>query len=144
LENAINHIQLILKDKSGEIKTVLKAQNAFINGNKSHFTNIIINLLDNAVKYCNKRPKLELETYNDEGDFVIKVKDNGIGMTPAVQKRYSTNFTERPLEIYTTSKGTVWDLPMSRKLWIYTKVRSTWIARMILGLLLLYVSQMNN
>lgn len=92
LENAINHIQLILKDKSGEIKTILKAQNAFINGNKSHLTNIIINLLDNAVKYCNKRPKLELETYNDEGDFVIKVKDNGIGMTPAVQKKIFDKF----------------------------------------------------
>jgi two-component system phosphate regulon sensor histidine kinase PhoR len=92
LEDAINHIQLILKDKSGEIKTVLKAQNAFIIGNKSHLTNIIINLLDNAVKYCNKRPKLELETYNDEGDFVIKVKDNGIGMTPAVQKKIFDKF----------------------------------------------------
>ena len=92
LEDAINHIQLILKDKSGEIKTVLKAQNAFIIGNKSHLTNIIINLLDNAVKYCNKRPKLELETYNDEGDFVIKVKDNGIGMTPAVKKKIFDKF----------------------------------------------------
>jgi two-component system phosphate regulon sensor histidine kinase PhoR len=92
LEDAISHIQLILKDKSGEIKTLLRAENAFINGNKSHFTNIIINLLDNAVKYCNKRPKLELETYNEEGDLIIKVRDNGIGMTPAVQKKIFDKF----------------------------------------------------
>lgn len=92
VEDAISHIALILKDKSGEINTLLRAQNTFIKGNKSHLTNIFVNLLDNAVKYCNQKPRVELETYNEDGDFILKVKDNGIGMTPAVQKKIFDKF----------------------------------------------------
>ena len=48
INDAISHIRLILKDKSGSLKTNLNANYAKLNGNKSHLTNVIVNLLDNA------------------------------------------------------------------------------------------------
>lgn len=92
ITDATNHIQLILKDKSGSLNANLRADNTFINGDKSHLTSVIVNLLDNAVKYCDKLPKVEIETYNEDVDFVIKIKDNGIGMTPIEQKKIFDKF----------------------------------------------------
>ena len=92
INDAINHIKLILKDKSGSLKTNLKANYAKLNGNKSHLTNVIVNLLDNAVKYCDKLPLVEIATYNDNTNFVIEIKDNGIGMTPIEQKKIFDKF----------------------------------------------------
>ena len=92
IEDAIGHITLILKNKSGVLKTSLMAKNFLINGNKNHLTNIIINLLDNAVKYCDKKPKIEIKTYNEENNFKFKIVDNGIGMKPTIQKKIFDKF----------------------------------------------------
>jgi two-component system phosphate regulon sensor histidine kinase PhoR len=92
IQGAISHIQLILKDKSGVLNARLKAENCTVLGNKNHLTNIVVNLLDNAVKYSDKSPKVEIETLNEDNEFILKVKDNGIGMTPAVQKKVFDKF----------------------------------------------------
>ena len=89
---ATNHVQLLLKDKGGILNTNLNASNYAINGNKDHITNIIINLMDNAIKYCDKKPNIKIETYNQKNDLVFTVSDNGIGMTPNVQKKIFDKF----------------------------------------------------
>ena len=89
---ATNHVQLLLKDKGGILNTNLNASNYFINGNKDHITNIIINLMDNAIKYCDKKPNIKIETYNQKNDLVFTVSDNGIGMTANVQKKIFDKF----------------------------------------------------
>ena len=89
---ATNHVQLLLKDKGGILNTNLNASNYVINGNKDHITNIIINLMDNAIKYCDKKPNIKIETYNQKNDLIFTVSDNGIGMTPNVQKKIFEKF----------------------------------------------------
>ena len=89
---ATNHVQLLLKDKGGILNTNLNASNYLINGNKDHITNIIINLMDNAIKYCDKKPNIKIETYNQKNDLIFTVSDNGIGMTPNVQKKIFDKF----------------------------------------------------
>tara|TARA_B100000927_G_scaffold106669_1_gene86299 strand:+ start:3601 stop:5187 length:1587 start_codon:yes stop_codon:yes gene_type:complete len=89
---ATNHVQLLLKDKGGILNTNLDASNYVINGNKDHITNIIINLMDNAIKYCDKKPNIKIETYNQKNDLIFTVSDNGIGMTPNVQKKIFDKF----------------------------------------------------
>ena len=90
--DAVSHIQLILKDKSGDLKMHLNAKQTLISGNKSHLTNVVINLLDNAVKYCDQIPKVMVDTFNEDNGFIIKIKDNGIGMTSVEQKRIFDKF----------------------------------------------------
>ena len=89
---ATNHVQLLLKDKGGILNTNLNASNYTIYGNKDHITNIIINLMDNAIKYCDKKPNIKIETYNQKNDLVFILSDNGIGMTPNVQKKIFDKF----------------------------------------------------
>ena len=90
--DAVSHIQLILKDKSGDLKMHLNAEQTLISGNKSHLTNVVVNLLDNAVKYCDQIPKVMVDTFNEDNSFIIKIKDNGIGMTSVEQKRIFDKF----------------------------------------------------
>ena len=89
---AISHVQLILKDKSGTLQTQLNASKHYINGNRNHLTNIIINLMDNSLKYCDKKPNVNIETHNEQNNLILKISDNGIGMTQNVQKRIFDKF----------------------------------------------------
>lgn len=92
IKDAISHIELILKDKSGTLTKKLTATEDRILGNKSHLTNITVNLLDNALKYCDSAPKIIVETFNDDGSIVLKVTDNGLGMSPVIQKKIFDKF----------------------------------------------------
>ena len=51
IEEAITHVELLVRDKGGYIKMNLKAGFTEILGNQFHLTNIIVNMLDNAIKY---------------------------------------------------------------------------------------------
>lgn len=92
LEEAISHIDLLLKDKSGILSKNFSAVEKNISGNKSHLTNITINLLDNALKYCDKQPEISIETSNSDHNLIVTIKDNGFGMSPSVQKKIFDKF----------------------------------------------------
>lgn len=92
INDAISHIELILNDKSGSLIKKFKATDVEVLGNKSHLTNITVNLLDNALKYCESTPEIIVETFNEDDDFVFKVSDNGLGMSPVVQKKIFDKF----------------------------------------------------
>ena len=92
INDAISHIELILNDKSGSLTKKFKATDVEVLGNKSHLTNITVNLLDNALKYCESTPKIIVETFNEDDDFILKVSDNGLGMSPVVQKKIFDKF----------------------------------------------------
>ena len=92
IEESIGHIQLILANKSGTLSKKYNANNTVVFGNKSHLTNIIVNLLDNALKYCESNPKIIIETTNNDNYFILSIKDNGIGMNPSTQKKIFEKF----------------------------------------------------
>ena len=60
--------------------------------NDTHFTNVIVNILDNAIKYSVENPVIEISTENVKDVIIIKIKDNGIGMTKIAQKRIFEKF----------------------------------------------------
>jgi two-component system, OmpR family, phosphate regulon sensor histidine kinase PhoR len=92
IEMAVEHVQLILEDKQGKITTNLKAIRTDCLVNDVHFTNVIVNILDNAIKYSVDKPKIEITTENIKDILIIKIKDNGIGMSKAAQKRIFEQF----------------------------------------------------
>ena len=92
IEEAISHIQLILADKNGKVNKQLNAKEFIVFGNKNHLTNIIVNLLDNALKYCEEKPEIFIKTFTNENQFVIEITDNGIGMNPSTQKKVFDKF----------------------------------------------------
>ncbi len=86
IEEAIDHISLLVSDKKGTITTHFKAISTEVLGNQFHLTNVIINMLENAIKYSERKPKIDVFTENTNKYFIFKIKDEGIGMSKNAQK----------------------------------------------------------
>ena len=86
IEDAIEHVKLIVESKKGSIDLSLKALDSKISGNINHLENIIINILDNAVKYSKENPKIVVSSTNINKDIRLCFEDNGIGMDKNTQK----------------------------------------------------------
>lgn len=92
VEDSVNHIQLIVEDRNGYVEMHLNATESSILANESHLTNVIVNVLDNAVKYSPDEPKIDVTT-ETLGNFIfLKVKDQGDGMSKAAQRRIFEKF----------------------------------------------------
>ena len=92
ITSAINNIQLPLNEKNGVLETRFNATNDLILADDVHFTNIINNLLDNAVKYSKENLKIKLTTSNFNAHIRIKIEDNGIGMNKETLNRVFEKF----------------------------------------------------
>jgi len=67
-------------EKGGHIELVLEAKQFKVNVDPVHLSNVVYNLMDNAVKYCNKEPEITIRTSSDKKWFVLEIIDNGIGI----------------------------------------------------------------
>jgi two-component system phosphate regulon sensor histidine kinase PhoR len=92
IEDAMSHIELIVEDRKGYIKTHLEASDAMVMANDTHFTNVLVNVLDNAIKYTEGEPKVDVYTETVKNNIIIKIKDQGQGMSKSVQKRIFEKF----------------------------------------------------
>ncbi|WP_346882087.1 HAMP domain-containing sensor histidine kinase [uncultured Algibacter sp.] len=92
VEDAIAHVQLLVEDRQGYIKTFLEANQSSILANETHFTNVIVNILDNAMKYSPGKPKIEVYTEVVGTYIILKIKDYGSGMSKAAAKRVFEKF----------------------------------------------------
>ncbi|MGB5944158.1 MAG: HAMP domain-containing sensor histidine kinase [Leeuwenhoekiella sp.] len=92
VEDAIAHIGLIIEDRGGYVKTHYGALKSSVLANDLHFTNVIVNILDNAIKYSSDVPKIDIYTENIKNFILIKISDQGDGMTKGVQKKIFQKF----------------------------------------------------
>ncbi|HFA52084.1 MAG TPA: HAMP domain-containing histidine kinase [Bacteroidetes bacterium] len=74
-----------VKNKNGLLRSSLRAPRFEIKTDGTHFKNLLQNLLDNALKYSNGAPEIEVATDSNAAYFILSVKDNGIGIPPADQ-----------------------------------------------------------
>jgi two-component system phosphate regulon sensor histidine kinase PhoR len=86
LQSVIKSFELRLKENQVKIHVDLDAKKPQIIADKSHIGNVFYNLLDNALKYSDGKPKVELKTWNDKHGIFVRVKDNGIGIDLHHQK----------------------------------------------------------
>ncbi len=92
IEKAVQNVKPILETKKGSIHYEFSATQSTIAADSLHLTNILYNLLDNAVKYCDKIPQLHIRTFNENNGIVIALTDNGIGIDKKSQKHIFEKF----------------------------------------------------
>ncbi|UAM98951.1 HAMP domain-containing histidine kinase [Polaribacter litorisediminis] len=103
IEDAITHVSLLVNDKKGTIEKHFHAITTEISGNEFHLTNVVVNILENAIKYSVAPPKINVYTESMNKFFIIKIKDEGIGMSKSVQKSVFDKF-------YREQKGNIHDV----------------------------------
>jgi two-component system phosphate regulon sensor histidine kinase PhoR len=92
IEDAMEHVNLIIEDRGGKITPHFNAKRSSVLLNDMHFTNVIVNILDNAIKYSPDKPVITIHTENVKDFVIIKIKDQGTGMSKAAQKRIFEKF----------------------------------------------------
>ena len=92
IASTIDNIHLQIEKRGGEIKSSLRADNCLACVDEMHFSNVILNLLDNANKYTEHSPEIKVVTENIGSGIIIKITDNGIGMSTETQTRIFDKF----------------------------------------------------
>ena len=92
IERTVETIELQVQQKHGKIRMQLNAPEDTITADSEHITNLVHNLLDNAIKYSPEFPDITVSTLNRDGGIVLAVEDRGIGMSKHVQSKIFERF----------------------------------------------------
>ncbi|MEO7531514.1 MAG: HAMP domain-containing sensor histidine kinase [Sediminibacterium sp.] len=92
IQGTLDNYQLQLHDKDSDIQLLLNAKNDLISADEVHFSSLISNLIDNAIKYSNDKLKIVVSTHSTKKYVVIRIEDNGIGMSKESVKRIFEKF----------------------------------------------------
>jgi two-component system phosphate regulon sensor histidine kinase PhoR len=94
IQDVADNFILRLQEKGGTLELNLDAANDLIKADEVHFSNLVNNLMDNAVKYSkeNVPPRICLTTSSNEKYFTFRLEDNGIGMNRETVKRIFEKF----------------------------------------------------
>ena len=87
IADVIKNIAIQVEIRDGSISTSFQARNSYLKIDKMHLSNVIYNLLDNANKYSPRKPHILISTSDTEEGILIRVKDNGIGISKVNQKK---------------------------------------------------------
>ena len=96
IENVLKSFYLQVEKQRGTIEKNLDATNPQVEVDEVHFTNIMFNLLDNAVKYSTEQPVVRVETRDYRQGIQVAVEDNGIGIRKKDQKKIFDQFYRVP------------------------------------------------
>ncbi len=103
IQDSVRHSAMALQERKGVITLELGATMDEVEADKLHLTNVFNNLLDNAIKYCQVVPDINIRTMHVHGGIVVEVEDNGIGIGHDSQKHVFQKF-------YRVSTGNVHDV----------------------------------
>ena len=92
----VDSMSLKLQKCNAATALQLNAENAIIKADELHFSNVIYNLIDNAIKYSTGSPDITISTLNKDGRVIIKVADKGVGMSRDQQTKIFEQFYRIP------------------------------------------------
>jgi signal transduction histidine kinase len=93
LANTVVRNMLIqIKNKNGQIVKYLDATNSMAEVDEVHFTNVMFNLMDNAIKYSAGRPDIVVSTSDTPDGLSVSIQDKGVGIGKTDQKRIFDQF----------------------------------------------------
>lgn len=96
IHEAVQNSSVQLQERNGKITLLLEATEKIISADRLHFTNVLFNLIDNAIKYSDSPPHLIIKTKNHDSRILIEVQDNGIGISSDNLKKIFNQFYRVP------------------------------------------------
>jgi two-component system phosphate regulon sensor histidine kinase PhoR len=104
IQEAVNNLAPLINERKALLSLRLEAGNPFLSANRDYLVIVIINLVENAIKYS-KRPDITITTSSTDNRMLLSVKDNGIGIEKSqVKNLFKKFFRVRQGDTY-TSKG---------------------------------------
>lgn len=91
-ETCVHNFQLTVETRHGVIETHLGTIEGPLFADELHITNMIHNLIDNAIKYSEQEPHITISTRSEAGHAIFEIADNGIGIAKEDQKHIFEKF----------------------------------------------------
>ena len=92
IQYTLDNYRLQLQEKNAEVKLQLNAEHDLIHADEVHFSNLVSNLIDNAIKYSDEKIYIVITTHSTKNHLVLRVEDHGIGMSKETVKRIFEKF----------------------------------------------------
>lgn len=92
IKRVADKFDLLFSEKNGSLDLKLDANNYIIHADETHISNILHNLIDNAVKYSKDQPDITITTSEIEDGICFSIADNGIGMDSKTKKHVFDKF----------------------------------------------------
>jgi len=92
VQTCIHNFQLTIETRHGSIQSRLGTIEGTLFADELHITNMIHNLIDNAIKYSDKEPAITISTHSEAGHAILDISDNGIGIAKEDQKHIFEKF----------------------------------------------------
>lgn len=89
-------ISIQIAERGGTIETILNPETLIVEGDQTHLLHVLINLIDNGIKYNHQIPHIRLEVTRDEKSAILKISDNGPGIDPAHHSKIFERFFRVP------------------------------------------------
>jgi len=93
---ALNTIGLQIEQKQGEVHLDFEADREVVEADEVHVSNVLHNLLDNAIKYSPEKPDITIRTRSLDSGVSVVIADRGLGMSQAQQGRIFEKFYRVP------------------------------------------------
>lgn len=91
VKSAVANLEPLITKTNAVLTLELNAADPFLQGDKDYLVIVIVNLIDNAIKYS-RDPKIIVETANSNGKILLSVSDNGIGIPQKQIKKIFKKF----------------------------------------------------
>lgn len=96
ISKSMEHFSLQIKNTNGLVSLNLSEELKLIEADEFHFTNVIYNMIDNAIKYCKEVPVIKITSFNKSAGVALVIEDEGIGISKEDQKRIFEKFYRVP------------------------------------------------
>ncbi len=87
ITDVIRSVEIQIKQKNGTITFNNMAPDLNIMADPVHISNVVNNLIDNAIKYSPDKLEIEVSVYNDKKCTVVSIADSGVGISKNNQKK---------------------------------------------------------
>jgi two-component system phosphate regulon sensor histidine kinase PhoR len=96
VEDVLDSMHLQVDKVNGTLTKELFAKDDLVIGDELHLSNVMFNLVDNAIKYSPNSPEISVKTYNSNNKIIIAVTDKGMGMTKDQAEKIFDQFYRIP------------------------------------------------
>lgn len=96
MDSVLDSMYLQINKANGKLIKELSAKEDLVIGDELHLSNVMFNLVDNAIKYSLTPPEITVRSYNTNDKIILSVSDKGMGMTKEQQEKIFDQFYRIP------------------------------------------------
>jgi signal transduction histidine kinase/ActR/RegA family two-component response regulator len=116
VQRAIESSRPLLDARKHRLDATLSKEPLFVHGDLTRLTQVVLNVLNNAAKYTPEGGRITLESRAEDGDVMVRVRDNGVGITPGLLERVFDMFAQGERTLDRSEGGLGIGLTLARRI----------------------------